>query len=161
MFDFSLIWSVVRVPGKNLDFFSLYPQQQHIDTDHVGGQSPSIGNRPDSFLKRSTQRRNQQMKHMTSSLRQGVDKSMTLAEENNSAGKAGWPDSPTLRLKELIKLLRVSRSKAYELMKTDPDFPKGIPLYDSELSPKFYWTHEAMAWVEGRAVKFRRAKEEK
>lgn len=101
------------------------------------------------------------MKHMTSSLRQGVDKSMTLAEENYSAGKAGWPDSPTLRLKELIKLLRVSRSKAYELMKTDPDFPKGIPLYDSELSPKFYWTHEAMAWVEGRAVKFRRAKEEK
>ncbi|ASE53027.1 AlpA family phage regulatory protein [Stenotrophomonas maltophilia] len=101
------------------------------------------------------------MKHMTSSLRQGVDKSMTLAEENNSAGKAGWPDSPTLRLKELIKLLRVSRSKAYELMKSDPDFPKGIPLYDSELSPKFYWTHEAMAWADGRAVKFRRAKEAK
>ena len=97
------------------------------------------------------------MKHMTSSLRQGVDKSMPLAEENNTGWKAGWPDSPTLRLKELIKLLRVSRSKAYELMKSDPNFPKGIPLYDSELSPKFYWTHEAMAWAEGRAVKFRRA----
>lgn len=101
------------------------------------------------------------MKHMTNNLREGVDKSKTLSDENQTDNKAGWPDSPTLRLKELIKLLRVSRSKAYELMKTDPDFPKGIPLYDSELSPKFYWTHEAMAWAEGRAVKFRRAKEAK
>ena len=101
------------------------------------------------------------MKHMTNSLRHCVDKSPTLSEVDHTASNAAWPDSPTLRLKELIKLLRVSRSKAYELMKSDPDFPKGIPLYDSELSPKFYWTHEAMAWAEGRAVKFRRAKEAK
>ena len=46
-------------------------------------------------------------------------------------------------------------------MKSDPDFPKGVPLYDSELSPKFYWTHEAMAWAEGRAAKFRRVQEAK
>lgn len=65
------------------------------------------------------------------------------------------PDSPTLRLKELLKVVRVSRSKAYELMKTDPDFPKGIPLYDGNHSPKFYWTHEALAWVEARSNKFR------
>lgn len=73
---------------------------------------------------------------------------------------AGWPDSPILRLKELIKLLQVSRSKAYELMKTDPDFPKGIPLYDCELSPKFYWTHEAISWLDGRAEKFRNRQKE-
>ncbi|KAF1687962.1 hypothetical protein B1992_00545 [Pseudoxanthomonas broegbernensis] len=66
---------------------------------------------------------------------------------------ARWPDSPTLRFKDLLKVLSVSRSKAYELMKIDPDFPKGIPLYDSDQSPKFYWTHEAIAWVEGRANK--------
>lgn len=67
----------------------------------------------------------------------------------------GWPDRPSLRFKELLNLLQVSRSKAYELKKTDPDFPKGVPLYDSERSPKFYWTHEAIAWLEGRANKFR------
>ncbi|WP_242876492.1 helix-turn-helix transcriptional regulator [Stenotrophomonas maltophilia] len=94
-------------------------------------------------------------------LRHGVGKNLALSEVDQTDRKAGWPNSPTLRLKELIKLLRVSRSKAYELMKTDPDFPKGVPLYDSELSPKFYWTHEAMAWAEGRAAKFRRAKEAK
>ncbi len=101
------------------------------------------------------------MLYKTNGLRQCADKSTAVSDANQTDSKAGWPDSPTLRLKELIKLLRVSRSKAYELMKTDPDFPKGIPLYDSELSPKFYWTHEAMAWAEGRAVKFRRAKEAK
>jgi predicted DNA-binding transcriptional regulator AlpA len=68
---------------------------------------------------------------------------------------AWQPEGPTLRFKELLKVVRVSRSKAYELMKSDPDFPKGIPLYDSEQSPKFYWTHEAMAWVEARSNKFR------
>jgi len=79
-----------------------------------------------------------------------------LSDMGPSSTVAGsWPDGPTLRLKELLKLLQVSRSKAYELMKTDPDFPMGIPLYDCEQSPKFYWTHEAMAWLEGRATKFR------
>lgn len=101
------------------------------------------------------------MKHTTNSLRHVADRSLTLSYVDQTDSKAGWPDSPTLRLKELIKLLRVSRSKAYELMKSDPDFPKGIPLYDSGLSPKFYWTHEAMAWAEGRAAKFRRAQEAK
>jgi hypothetical protein len=43
-------------------------------------------------------------------------------------------------------------------MKSDPDFPQGIPLYDSDQSPKFYWTHEAMAWVEARSNKFRNRK---
>ncbi|WP_353098420.1 AlpA family phage regulatory protein [Stenotrophomonas lactitubi] len=73
---------------------------------------------------------------------------------------AGWAHRPTLRLKELLALLQVSRSKAYELMKTDPDFPQGVPLYDSDQSPKFYWTHEAITWLEGRASKFRNLQKE-
>lgn len=64
-------------------------------------------------------------------------------------------DRPTLRFKELLQVTSVGRSQAYVLMKTDPDFPKGIPLYDSENSPKFYWTHEAIAWLRGRAAKVR------
>lgn len=71
----------------------------------------------------------------------------------------GWPDRPTLRLKDLLKMLSVSKSKAYELMKTDPEFPKGVPLYDGDRSPKFYWSHEAIAWIEGRASKFRTQQE--
>lgn len=66
------------------------------------------------------------------------------------SARPSWPDRPTLRLKELLRVVGVSRSKAYELMKVDPGFPKGIPLYDGNNSPKFYWTHEAIAWVEGR-----------
>lgn len=62
---------------------------------------------------------------------------------------------PTVRIDGLLEITRVSRSAAYVLMKTDPDYPKGIPLYDSEHSPKFYWTHEAIAWVESRSNKFR------
>ncbi len=72
---------------------------------------------------------------------------------NAEVTKVGWPSGPTMRFKELIKLLSVSKSKAYELMKTDPDFPKGIPLYEGGRSPKFYWTREAIAWIEGRASK--------
>ncbi|MFK3844738.1 AlpA family phage regulatory protein [Stenotrophomonas sp. PS02297] len=72
---------------------------------------------------------------------------------------AVWPDSPTLRLRGLLKATSLGRSKAFELMKTDPDFPQGIPLYDSDRSPKFYWTHEVMAWMEARAAKFRGHKE--
>jgi predicted DNA-binding transcriptional regulator AlpA len=71
---------------------------------------------------------------------------------------AWHPDGPTLLLKGLLKVTRVSRSKAYELMKSDPDFPKGIPLYDSDRSPRFYWTHEALAWIESRATKFNNQK---
>lgn len=61
----------------------------------------------------------------------------------------------TVRIDGLLEITRVSRSAAYVLMKTDPDYPKGIPLYNSENSPKFYWTHEAIAWVESRSNKYR------
>lgn len=65
----------------------------------------------------------------------GADKGLAVSEEMRAAIDTGWPSSPTLRFKDLLKLLCVSRSKAYELMKTDPDFPRGIPVYDSEQSP--------------------------
>ncbi|MEN5285913.1 hypothetical protein ABE494_08185 [Stenotrophomonas lactitubi] len=65
----------------------------------------------------------------------------------------GLRDRPALNLKELLRVIPVGRSKAYMLMKEDPSFPKGVPLYDGESSPKFYWTHEAIAWLQGRAAK--------
>jgi len=67
-------------------------------------------------------------------------------------------DRPALSFKELLRVIPVGRSKAYVLMKEDPSFPKGVPLYDGENSPKFYWTHEAIAWLQGRAAKFRPGK---
>lgn len=79
----------------------------------------------------------------------------TKAETGHSRPPAWQPEGPTLRLKELLNVTQVSRSKAYELMKSDPEFPKGVPLYDGDRSPKFYWTHEAMAWVAERSNKFR------
>ena len=62
-------------------------------------------------------------------------------------------DRPALSFKELLRVIPVGRSKAYVLMKEDPSFPKGVPLYDGKNSPKFYWTHEAIAWLQGRADK--------
>jgi predicted DNA-binding transcriptional regulator AlpA len=61
------------------------------------------------------------------------------------------PDGPNLRFKEMLKVTRVSKSKAYELIKKDPAFPKGIPLYDSERSPKIYRVSDALAWIEMRS----------
>ena len=68
---------------------------------------------------------------------------------------------PAVRIDGLSEITCVSRSKAYELMQTDPTFPKGIPLYDSDNSPRFYWTHEAVAWLEARSNKFRNMSEDK
>ena len=69
---------------------------------------------------------------------------------------SAWePDGPTLTFKEMLKITKVGRSKAYVLIKTDPSFPKGTPVYDSDRSPKFYWTHEALAWSHSRTAKFR------
>ena len=62
---------------------------------------------------------------------------------------------PNLRFKELLSFMRVSKSKAYELIKKDPTFPKGIPLYDGERSPKVYRVRDALAWIEMRSGKCR------
>lgn len=76
--------------------------------------------------------------------------------ESSRFAPLSWhPEGPTLRFKGLLRVTKVSKSKAYELRRTDDSFPKGIPLYDGRNSPKFYWTHEALAWVESRAAKFR------
>lgn len=100
------------------------------------------------------------MKHHTNRPSSIADCTQPTHEATRADGIAtGWSDGPTLRLKDLLKMLSVSKSKAYELMKTDPEFPKGVPLYDSERSPKFYWSHEAIAWIEGRASKFRTQQE--
>ena len=65
------------------------------------------------------------------------------------------PESSNLRFKELITFMRMSKSKAYELIKSDPEFPKGIPLYDGDRSPKIYRLTDALAWIEMRSNKRR------
>lgn len=76
--------------------------------------------------------------------------------ETTAPWTLAWqPDSPTLTFKGLLKVTNLSRTKTYELMKSDPDFPRGVPRYDGERSPKFWWTHEVMAWLEARSNKFR------
>ena len=65
------------------------------------------------------------------------------------------PDGPTLRFNELLKVTKVRKSKAYQLMKTDPTFPQGAPLYDGDQSPMIYRTEEAVAWVNSRFAKRR------
>ena len=68
--------------------------------------------------------------------------------------------SPVLRFSELLMMTKVRKSKAYDLMDPDseghdPDYPTGFPLFDSPRSPKVYWRHEAVAWLEGRYNKFK------
>lgn len=76
--------------------------------------------------------------------------------EKELAAPFTWQNpSPNLRFKELLSFMRVSKSKAYELIKKDPTFPKGIPLYDGERSPKVYRVRDALAWIEMRSSKSR------
>ncbi|MTI73507.1 MAG: hypothetical protein FH747_07620 [Stenotrophomonas sp.] len=78
------------------------------------------------------------------------------AGETQSVPPPTWSlASPNLRFKELLSFMRVSKSKAYELIKKDPTFPKGIPLYDGERSPKVYRVSDALAWIEMRSSKHR------
>ena len=72
----------------------------------------------------------------------------------HAGAMSAWqPDGPILRFKEMLKVTCVSRSKAYELMKTDDAFPKGVSLYDSKRSPKVYRVSDALAWIEMRTKK--------
>lgn len=90
---------------------------------------------------------------------------MTLSRPapDHAASAAGpdlhpaWvPDGPALRFPELLKVIRMGRSSAYEMMKKNPDFPKGIPLFDSDRSPRFWWTDQVLAWMRGREAKVQR-----
>lgn len=71
----------------------------------------------------------------------------------------GRLDRPTLRFVDLLKLLSVSRNKACEPLKSDPRFQQNIALYDSDPSPRLCWPHEAIAWIEIHANKFRGQRE--
>lgn len=78
----------------------------------------------------------------------------------NTDEREGDSNDLLLRFPELLKLTKVGRSKAYDLMNFrspafDPDYPAGFPLFDSPRSPRVYWRHEALAWIEGRSNKFR------
>ncbi|OOG51258.1 hypothetical protein B0E50_00590 [Rhodanobacter sp. C01] len=71
-----------------------------------------------------------------------------------------YVEEPVIRFRELLSITRVGRSKAYTLMNPqspgfDPDYPTGFPLFDSPRSPKAFYRHEAIAWIEGRANKKR------
>jgi len=65
---------------------------------------------------------------------------------------------PNLSFKELLRVTKVGRSKAYQLMnvrhkKHDPQYPSGTPLYDTPNSPRIFSTIQAAAWLERRGVK--------
>lgn len=67
--------------------------------------------------------------------------------------------SPVLRFSELLTIVKGSKSKLRDVMSPvsknhDPSFPKGFPLYDSPSSPKLYWKHEVIAWLEARSNKY-------
>ncbi len=67
---------------------------------------------------------------------------------------AAWtPDGPTVRFGELLRIIRVGRSSAYALIKRDPTFPKGTPLFDSPRSPRVWWYDELVGWLREREIK--------
>lgn len=90
-----------------------------------------------------------------------------IADQQEAGGQELWHryiEEPIVRFRGLLKVAQVGRSKAYELMnpkhpKFDPEFPAGFPLFDSPRSPKAWFRHEVIAWVEGRANKQRKFQE--
>lgn len=62
---------------------------------------------------------------------------------------------PTLSFAELLKVTKVGRSKAYQLMNPkhsgfDPSYPSGFSLFNSKNSPRAFWTRDAASWLYGR-----------
>ncbi len=80
---------------------------------------------------------------------------LSCAGTAQASAVSEWqPDGPNLRFNEMLRVMRVGKSKAYELIeKVDPAFPKGIPLFDYERSPKVYRVCDALAWIEMRSIK--------
>ncbi len=66
---------------------------------------------------------------------------------------AWQPDGPTVRFSELLKVVRVGRSSAYKILKKDPTFSKGTPLFDTPRSPRFWWYDQVIAWLRDRELK--------
>lgn len=90
--------------------------------------------------------------------RDTADSSMQESHPNDNWQR--YVEEPIIRFRELLRITRVGRSKAYLLMNPksigfDPDYPTGFPLFDSPRSPKAFYRHEAIAWVEKRANKQR------
>ena len=61
----------------------------------------------------------------------------------------------TMDFDRLLEETNLSKSKAYEKLNPDHEnfdsiFPQGVPLYDSERSPRFWWSHEVVAWLKQR-----------
>ena len=82
-----------------------------------------------------------------------------IRTRTNTDERGEASDDLVLRFAELLNLTKVKKSKAYAMMNPkdpgfDPDFPSGFPLFDTPRSPKVYWRHEAVAWLEGRSSKF-------
>ena len=67
---------------------------------------------------------------------------------------------PIVRMREFLKIVGVSRTRAYEKWNPkspywDPEFPVGFPLYDSPQSPRVFWVHEGFNWVQARSNQHR------
>lgn len=90
-------------------------------------------------------------------------RSVADAERQETPGQQLWRqcvEGPIIRFRELLSITQVGRSKAYLLMNSkssefDPDYPTGFRLFDSPRSPKAFYRHEAIAWIEGRVNKQR------
>jgi hypothetical protein len=95
-------------------------------------------------------------KHRNTSARTRLDKPVDRAQHSYAppCSLTAWkPDGPTVRLRELLKVVRVGRSSAYHLMKNDPTFPKGTPLFDTPRSPRFWWYDQLIIWLRNRELK--------
>lgn len=84
-----------------------------------------------------------------------------VSDQRETEGRESWRryvEEPLLRFREVLKLTKVGRSKAFDMMNKkssgyDPYFPEGFPLFDSPRSPKAWYRDEVFAWIEARAKK--------
>lgn len=58
----------------------------------------------------------------------------------------------TLNFDQLLEYTHLGRSTAYQKMQEkhanfDRTFPQGVPLHDGDRSPRFWWSHEVVAWL--------------
>ncbi|WP_256672409.1 AlpA family transcriptional regulator [Pseudomonas sp. o96-267] len=62
------------------------------------------------------------------------------------------PDATLIRMPELLALTGLQRSTVYKRLKSDPTFPKPVPLSDSNArgAPVGFVLAEVQAWVKAR-----------
>nr|WP_256674675.1 AlpA family phage regulatory protein [Pseudomonas sp. ALS1131] len=62
------------------------------------------------------------------------------------------PDATLIRMPELLALTGLQRSTVYKRLKSDPTFPKPVPLSDSiaRRAPVAWVLAEVQAWVQAR-----------